>query len=97
MTHLFTPKAPVFDHEARSSDFLLIRAPHTRVKDPPSGTYDHQTVHLCSFKHFLWIDPPKNGPTGAEQADTECYAVREIPRIYLCGQQEPRMEVGGGW
>lgn len=63
-TNMF--KAPLFEHNARQTDLLLVRAPPQRVRDPPQGE---------------------------QQGETECYAVREIPRIYLCGQVEPTMDV----
>ena len=63
-TNMF--KAPLFEHAARPTDFLLIRAPSNRVRDPP---------------------------VGEEAGQNECYAVREIPRIYLSGQVEPNLEV----
>lgn len=63
-TNLF--KAPLFEHQARTTDLLLVRASALKVRDPPSG---------------------------AAAGEAECYAVREIPRVYLCGQQEPLVEV----
>ncbi len=63
-TNLF--KAPLFEHAAKSSDLLLVRASAARVR---------------------------NAPVGAAAGETECFAVREIPRVYLCGQQEPLAEV----
>ena len=59
-------RAPLFEHQARPTDFLLVRASAVKVRNPP---------------------------TGAAAGETECFALREIPRVYLCGQQEPQMVV----
>lgn len=59
-------RAPLFEHQARATDFLLVRASALKVRNPP---------------------------TGAAAGETECFALREIPRVYLCGQQEPQMVV----
>jgi transcription initiation factor TFIID subunit 1 len=59
-------KAPLFEHKAKPTDFLLVRSHPKHVREPL---------------------------TGESAGESECYAVREIPRVYLSGQMEPLREV----